>query len=177
MKTIWISIKDIPATGKNITLDDQAIWLDPMKEFDMPCTVREPLSAALFLIPQEDGCLMRGRITGTVSVPCDRCAEDAVVTVDQPVDEYFTTDKELTEDSPEDEPNIRTGQNGGLEIEVARILWEEFVVALPVKPLCTEACEGLCPTCGSNLNTSPCDCEKENLDPRLAVLRNLKVDN
>ena len=32
-----------------------------------------------------------------------------------------------------------------------------------------------CPHCGAPLKNGPCGCEKEEGDPRLAVLKNLKV--
>jgi DUF177 domain-containing protein len=44
-----------------------------------------------------------------------------------------------------------------------------------MKPLCGEECRGLCPACGTNLNRGTCDCHREWEDPRLAVLKNIKV--
>jgi uncharacterized protein len=43
-----------------------------------------------------------------------------------------------------------------------------------MKPLCTTACKGLCPQCGTNLNTGRCDCTAKWIDPRLEALKNLK---
>ena len=54
-------------------------------------------------------------------------------------------------------------------------LWEEFSLALPVKPLCRPDCRGLCPECGKNLNEGACGCSRDSGDPRLAALRQLKV--
>ena len=42
--------------------------------------------------------------------------------------------------------------------------------------LCREDCQGLCPSCGINLNLRRCDCEQPARDPRLAVLRTLKLE-
>ena len=50
---------------------------------------------------------------------------------------------------------------------------EQFYLALPMKPLCRDACKGLCPHCGTNLNASSCDCAPAWQDPRLAALREL----
>jgi len=47
------------------------------------------------------------------------------------------------------------------------------VLALPMKPLCGEACKGLCRHCGTNLNKSSCDCAPTWDDPRLAPLKGL----
>jgi uncharacterized protein len=54
---------------------------------------------------------------------------------------------------------------------------EQFYLALPMKPLCSEACHGLCPVCGTNLNRGTCDCKRDWDDPRLAPLRELRSKN
>jgi uncharacterized protein len=53
------------------------------------------------------------------------------------------------------------------------MLREQFQLALPMKPLCTEGCRGLCPECGANLNRTRCDCAPMWEDPRLAPLKGL----
>jgi len=51
---------------------------------------------------------------------------------------------------------------------------EQFVLSLPMKPLCSEGCKGLCPVCGTNLNRNTCDCKPVWEDPRFAALRELR---
>ena len=36
-------------------------------------------------------------------------------------------------------------------LDVIEMLREQFQLALPMKPLCAEACRGLCPECGTNM--------------------------
>ena len=55
-------------------------------------------------------------------------------------------------------------------IDLNELLREQFYLALPMKPLCREECLGLCPQCGSDRNTNPCDCQPDWQDPRLAAL-------
>lgn len=175
MTQIWIPLKDIPAEGKEIIIETQSIWLEPIEEFKLPYQIVDALSATLHLMPQEEGCLVRGRITGTVAIPCDRCAENATIAVKQRFTELFSMQEDLQE--PGQEPNVRPATEGnGLEIEVSALLWEEFAVSIPLKPLCKDTCKGLCPMCGTDLNTGTCDCKQEDLDPRLAILQNLKIN-
>ncbi len=68
---------------------------------------------------------------------------------------------------------LRVGPQG-LEFDVQGYLWQQFVLALPAKPLCDPDCKGLCPKCGVNLNEEQCSCQDDEGDPRLAVLRQLK---
>ena len=60
--------------------------------------------------------------------------------------------------------------------DLAPFFREEIALAVPVQILCKEDCRGLCPSCGANLNLAPCNCVQKTGDPRLAVLRQLKLD-
>jgi len=175
MNQEWISLKDIPVEGMEIVISDQSVWQALITEFKLPYALEKDFGATVRLIPQDGGCLIHGRIHGTVMVSCDRCAGSARVVMDLDFDAFLTLDEELKEEINAD--SIRMGQDGVIEIELATTLWEEFVVALPVKPLCKDDCKGLCSHCGKDLNKEECDCETELLDPRFAALRNLKVNN
>jgi uncharacterized protein len=50
---------------------------------------------------------------------------------------------------------------------------EQLYLSLPMKPLCQDACKGLCPSCGTNLNRGACDCSNQWIDPRFAALREI----
>jgi uncharacterized protein len=58
-------------------------------------------------------------------------------------------------------------------LDLIDLLREQFQLALPMKPLCTEDCRGLCPECGTNLNRVDCGCAPKWEDPRLAPLKGL----
>jgi uncharacterized protein len=59
-------------------------------------------------------------------------------------------------------------------IDLGEVIREQFYLALPMKPLCQDACKGLCPVCGVNRNRETCNCTQEWVDPRLAALADLK---
>lgn len=201
MHQIWIPLKDIPAEGGEYEVDDPSVWQGPIAEFSLPYGMTEPLHGAVFLLPQENGCLVRGRLTGRVSAPCDRCAEPAELVVNHAFDSFepfpppprpphredlrehgkagvseSEPERESREFKDADEAVIRISPTGqGIEISLSGLLWEEFLLALPAKPLCSVACKGLCPSCGSNLNTASCACTAEDGDPRLAALRGVII--
>ena len=56
-------------------------------------------------------------------------------------------------------------------MDLAPLLREEVILAVPMGVLCRSDCAGLCPVCGQNLNEGTCDCEQDDIDPRWAVLR------
>ena len=45
------------------------------------------------------------------------------------------------------------------EIDLGHLIREQFYLAMPMKPLCRPDCQGLCPQCGVNRNTTECACE------------------
>jgi uncharacterized protein len=59
----------------------------------------------------------------------------------------------------------------GDEIDITDLVRESILLAEPLKPMCKADCLGLCPECGVNLNVNTCACNKEFIDPRLAVLK------
>ena len=61
-------------------------------------------------------------------------------------------------------------------IDLTPIICEQIILQIPIKPLCSEECKGLCPHCGINMNVASCSCHLEFVDPRLAVLKNIKIN-
>lgn len=188
---MWMNLRSLPPEGSTVTVDDPAVWAEPLAEFDMTCRIITPLVGQVILLPQSGegmngGCLVRGTLKGEVALPCNRCAEDAHVLIDsrfesfEPVpvdcDDMAGLDPDA-DDMPEDvdETVIRI-ENGVPQINPAALLWEEFLLSLPVKPLCMTDCKGVCPICGKNRNTTPCQCKEDDGDPRMAALRALKVE-
>lgn len=178
-----ISLNDIPPQGISITLDDPTIWNVPLNEFHVECRVTEPLRAELTLLPMQGGCLVRGTLTGAVVQPCDRCAEDAPCVLTHTIETFeslHTPEDQLSDD--EEDESVDTDPSDHITLEkgipmlnLASLCWEEFMLALPLRPLCASQCQGLCAQCGANLNHGLCGCTQEKGDPRLAALRNLKI--
>lgn len=63
----------------------------------------------------------------------------------------------------------------GREIDLAPMVREQVLLALPMGALCTPDCKGLCQVCGQNLNQASCSCDRHVPDPRWAGLKNIKV--
>src|SRR3972149_1229351 len=87
--------------------------------------------------------------------------------------EWLTNIPELSSDEGDEDIDFETYK--GDEIDLGGYLRELIAMSLPIKVLCGEGCKGLCPNCGVNLNLEECFCKDNWVDPRFAVLRNLKV--
>ena len=58
-------------------------------------------------------------------------------------------------------------------LELSEAIRQYTLLVIPMKPLCREDCSGLCQKCGKNLNQGPCDCPKQEIDPRWSKLTKL----
>lgn len=91
-----------------------------------------------------------------------------------------TTSEQYTESRPADDPGddqfldsfpIENGQ-----IDLAPMVRESLLLAIPDAPLCRDDCRGLCPVCGADLNVTTCDCDTTIRDDRWSVLDQLRND-
>jgi uncharacterized protein len=116
-------------------------------------------------ISNSDGILnMKGIITGAILLRCDRCLETFVWPLFIKLEEEFAH----TAVSDGDVLNIYDGNY----LDIDSIIYNDIVLEIPMKSLCTLECKGLCQKCGANLNYQRCECECENADIRLAGLSN-----
>ena len=121
----------------------------------------------------------RFRLTGTVTseleLTCSRCLEPFRLPVDATFDMRFLPAAAMTGDEEREvqEDDFEISYYRDDQIDLNELLREQFYLALPMKPLCSEECKGLCPQCGINRNTGTCGCAAEWEDPRLAPLKGI----
>jgi uncharacterized protein len=122
---------------------------------------------------------LAGRVKTELELACSRCLEPFRFPVDAPFDVRFLPASELNVEGEREveEEDLETSFYKDDQIDLNELLREQFYLALPMKPLCTEDCKGLCPQCGINLNTGSCDCAPAWEDPRLAPLKALKRES
>jgi uncharacterized protein len=60
-------------------------------------------------------------------------------------------------------------------IDLTESVREDIIMALPLKPLCSQGCRGLCPRCGGDLNVQQCSCPTQSGDMRWGSLDDLKL--
>jgi uncharacterized protein len=63
----------------------------------------------------------------------------------------------------------------GPEIDLGRVILQEILLEVPMKPLCKPNCPGLCPQCGAQKGSEQCRCrDRDVIDPRWDALAALK---
>jgi uncharacterized protein len=118
---------------------------------------------------------LTGRVTATLELECGRCVEPFTIPVDASFDLRYVPQtankgagqREIGED------DLATAYYRDGVLDLVELVREQFQLALPMKPLHDEACRGLCPECGANLNRTDCGHSPTWEDPRLAALKGL----
>lgn len=174
-----ISVDQILQSSKQVTFFEDISRLNDLfghakiSDFSFPPALRVTLTyyrsgADLFF----DGNL-RGEITGT----CARCLDEYRFTLEQDFAFVLTPEPSKSGRGAEElhGGDLGLSSYSGDEVDLAPLIAEQVILALPTRPLCSDSCRGLCEACGANRNTEACDCAATTGDPRLAVFRGLKV--
>jgi uncharacterized protein len=176
-------------------LDIKALELNPLdfeEEFapdaiDLGAEVRpvEPLRASgrAELVEEHHGkhqvikdIRLRGRLATKLELQCARCLEPVRQDVKRNFELLY---RPLGTDAGRDELSVtdaeaEIGYYQGEGLELADVLREQVLLALPLKITCRADCKGLCPQCGKNLNQEQCSCTTDVEDPRWAALKQVR---
>ncbi|HCA46557.1 MAG TPA: DUF177 domain-containing protein [Armatimonadetes bacterium] len=118
-----------------------------------------------------------GHLNATARLECSRCLEMHEVPMRLDFSEacsFAQIDEPLayTHVADEDE-SAAIPILDGETVDLSELVRQLLVLHAPQRSLCRPDCNGICPQCGTNLNNGACDCGNEDVDPRLAPLRNL----
>jgi uncharacterized protein len=116
-----------------------------------------------------------GRVKTRLAVECSRCLEGFEIPVETTFDLRYLPLSQNNGDGEQEigDADLETAYYRDGSLDVLDLVREQFQLVLPMKPLCAEACRGLCPDCGANLNRTACSCSPKWEDPRLAPLKGL----
>jgi uncharacterized protein len=138
-----------------------------------------PIKLAFDIYKDRDQFRLVGGVQTTLELMCSRCLEPFALPIDASFDlRYHPHALNTGEGEREvEEDDLTTAFYENETIDLGQLMAEQFYLALPMKPLCSEGCKGLCPTCGTNLNRATCTCTRGWEDPRFAVLKKLKAES
>lgn len=141
-------------------------------------SVNDPVQLRLHLDAVVEGILVRGELGFLVELFCARCLTPQVVTRDVQVAELFLDPtRRVTEDDEDPEPGYELVDER-TAIDLTTLARDALLVDLPIRVLCREDCQGLCATCGTDLNVRDCGHRRQAApDPRWAALAELKIDD
>jgi uncharacterized protein len=190
-----IKIDEVPERGLHLRWDEPPAALDERVRADaadagtgIPAA-RSPIHADLTAARAGRAVAVVGRLRAGLDLECARCLVAVETALDLPVSLLFVPTRPTVD--PQDDPLGSLDLSGlpftlpgeelelldyaGQEIDLSQAVVDQVVLALPIQPLCREACRGLCAACGQDLNAGRCDCGSDPVDPRFAALKNLKL--
>lgn len=151
---------DLRSEGLQVDLAIEPGPLSYVRGFEIEVT---SASLTAHVQPSRGGLTCAGRLVAAVRVPCSRCLEP----YDLPVEREFRVEYVSL-------PAGRGGREG--EVHIARseldvgyldelgrvnmreLAAEQIYLEIPMKPLCSPDCRGLCTRCGGNRNKEECLC-------------------
>ena len=117
-----------------------------------------------------------GSLKTTVETVCARCLKPVAIPVLADFDERFMTSvswgMEEQHELASDDLNISIFDGSAIDLD--QLVREQLELAKPAQTLCRESCQGLCPVCGADRNTTACKCEAQQVDSRWEKLKDLR---
>ena len=125
------------------------------------------LELDLLLESVVEGVLVSGTAKAVAKGTCARCLDPLTEDVEVEIQELFAYPGSATEETTEEDEIPRLVDD---RIDLEPIVRDAVVLALPLAPLCTEDCRGLCTECGVKWADLEPGHGHEKIDPRWAAL-------
>ena len=151
---MYINLSDLKDIGgrKKVSLE---LEHHDLEFVNRKIEIEKPIQLELEIFNTRDSFAVEGTLKAELILSCSRCLKKYSSPVELDISE------DVLKSEMEDEE----------ELYLDEIIVDNIILSLPMKPLCSDDCKGICPECGQNLNEGECDCEVEALDPRLAKLK------
>lgn len=128
------------------------------------------------LVRSRSGVELNGQIQAALLIDCTRCLAARERQFDFEFRAVFVEADQISEaaevEVADDALDESVSENG--KIELAEVVREQLLLAVPQQNFCREDCRGLCLKCGENLNLIDCKCAGDEVDPRWAALKDFK---
>ena len=174
-----IHIGSITEQGLNLDLREDAAALPMLRAVtdDGAVIFTRPIHVRIHAAITGKTVLIDGKAESAVRMPCRRCLEPfdmkietdfsstAVPDIPSVIDPEPANDIELAAD------DIDVIAYSGDSIDIRDEIAQQIIMALPFKPLCRDACKGLCSRCGVDLNKMSCQCRPQDESSPFAVLK------
>ena len=143
---------------------------------DETVTCLEPIKGTIDFANTGSAIIAKGEFSTAVELECGRCLKHFAIPIESEIDEQLEIAPvfgEAEEEVQEPDPVIE----GELErifednfLDLRELLRQTLVIDMPIRPLCDDACKGLCPNCGQNLNDTQCECNRSEVSGALGKL-------
>ena len=171
-----ILVSQITETPKELSFTEgtgelNRLYGDEAKDFRFPPL----LDASVVYYRSGSELFFHGRVGAAIEGYCSRCLKGYSFPLDKEFDFALTPDTRSPKSRELNPGELGLSFYSGEEIDLAPLMREQVLLALPTRPLCREDCRGLCSSCGVDLNEDSCGCSAPRIDPRMAFFRDMKL--
>ena len=166
-----IHLEDILPEGIEIE-----VCLDPDDPALRELNAQGPVKGSFKIKKMGHLLLIRGTVSGEVLLECARCLKEFKGEVMEEVDIELRPALELEKAAHERElgsDDLDVEFFRGDALDIGHLVGEQVSLSVPMKPLCSADCGGICPHCGAERTLETCSCEQDT-DPRWSALMDLK---
>ncbi|MDD2581413.1 MAG: DUF177 domain-containing protein [Desulfuromonadaceae bacterium] len=178
MKIVVDHIKDTPVS---LHIDEPVVAFPLLAgmQNDKSCCITGNIQGDITVTREYENIRVTGRITAPLTLTCSRCLADYPSFVDTSFTIFFRKGDPITSSAEEElelgEMDLLSSAYSGDEIDLTHEIEEQVAMEIPLKPLCSDSCKGLCHECGTDLNTFSCSCSKEPVILTFSALKDFKV--
>ena len=168
-----IDIDNLPQEGLKISDDFEFSSSELVEENTV---FLEAVHADVIVKLTGEEVLITGRISTRVSLICSCCLSPYESRIDSRFDlVYLPEELEMAGDQL-DEDEIDRLFFYSRQIDLNDVILEQLNLTFPVRPLCSEDCQGICPVCGQIIKEGHCSCATDSADPRLEKFKHFLRD-
>ncbi len=164
-------LTDAPGSDRSEIIEGAAIDVGP------DLRLAGPIGGRVRLSRTNRGILAQANLHTSLALECSRCLRDVVYPVEVAIEEEALPSIDIATGRPvsDDEPDVaRLTDHHEVDLETA--VREAIQLAEPIAPVCRPDCPGLCIVCGGRLDDGPHDHPDDDIDPRLAALREFRAE-
>ena len=117
--------------------------------------------------------LCQGEVTVMTEMECSRCLSSFEAELAGELNFIIRTGPGKAVMATDQGADVLIAEVGQPVVELNDLIRQALSLSIPLKPLCSEECLGICPYCGANRNEEPCNCVDEETDERWEGLKDL----
>ncbi|NLI15262.1 MAG: DUF177 domain-containing protein [candidate division Zixibacteria bacterium] len=164
-----VDIRQITAEPRVFHLKESAEELDIAVEgAKFPYSIEADFTGTM----SGDEIICQVDIRTEAEVECSRCLELFNLPIESRL-QYVVQMLDPVPETTDDDDDFEIIPKAQAELDISQRVRESIILAIPIKPLCSDDCKGLCPMCGANLNEGLCGCVPDKSDERWDVLKKL----
>lgn len=163
-----IDIDRLPEKGLKICRDFDFISSELIEE---SAVFLKPVHADVLIKKTGEEILIKGKITTCLSFICSRCLLPFEFPIDSSFDFVYVPEEIDVVKEQLDRDDVNKLFYNSRSIDLREEILEQLNLTFPIRPLCSEDCQGICPVCGKIIKSGECSCQRDEPDPRLEKLK------